>query len=79
MTKEELTRLVGLEQGEAKDWKDLSYQDKEYVAVILKENGYTNAEESVKDLNFNYEQASFGRFWLAIEEDDIDDLQSYFE
>lgn len=79
MKKEELTKRIGLEPGEAKDWKDLTYSEKVYVARVLQEDGYANAEESVKDLNFNYEQSSFGLFWLAIDEDDTDDLQSYFE
>lgn len=69
---------MSLEDGEAKNWSELSYDDKQYVVRILKENGYTNAEEAVNDLNFNYEQASFGRFWLAINKDDVDDLQSFF-
>lgn len=67
-----------LEDGQAKDWKELSYSSKEYVARVLQENGYSNAEEAVEDLNNNYESASFGLFWLAIEDEDVDDLQTYF-
>lgn len=78
MTKEELTQRIGLEDGEAKDWKELTCSDKKYVATVLQENGFNNAEEAIEDLNFNYEQASFGRFWLAIEKNDAADLQSYF-
>lgn len=79
MTKEELQERMGLEDGEAKDWNGLSYDDKAWVARVLKENGFQNAADVIYSLTSEYEQASFGRFWLAVDESDIDDMQSYFD
>lgn len=78
MTKGELQERLGLEADEVKSWKELSYQRKGQVVDILKENGFANAGEAIKDLTFNYEGASFGNFYLAVEPSDVDDMQSYF-
>lgn len=79
MTKEELQERIGLEAGEAKSWDELSHDDKAYVVRVLKENGFKNASEAVEELDFNYESASFGGFWLAVGKDDADNMQSFFD
>lgn len=77
MTKQEQNR-IGLGESEVKQWDELSHDDKAWVVNILKENGFDNAEDAIAELDFDYEKASFGRFWLAVSDSDEADMQTYF-
>lgn len=81
MTKEELRQMIGLEESEKVSvWSELSWESKNEVARVLKENGIESAEDAITDFENAPETWHFtGVGYLIVEDDDEEDLQEFFE
>lgn len=79
MTKEDLEKIYGIEDSEIKEWSSLSAEDKNDIARVLVEDGYTNASDVIDNASYSPDEFKFAQGYVVFGEDDKEGIQDYLD